>query len=273
MNNHLKKLITKDREIRLFLIDTTHILSENKLSEMKTEFANNLYTRLFTCCSLLRGLLATEDQRLSMKIQLEPRGYYANAEVDGYGHVNCTLSPELKSYDGSYSDLVGESSIISITRGSWLGGMFTGTVELTSDSIESALSYFYSQSEQLETTFVTWGGPWVTGGLMIQPLPFADMTKLRDRVDVLRSVSKQEVVERIYSQAIVIEEYHIKPNCNCSKDAFFGILMGIDVAALRESIKKNRSEELECGICGTKYSFDKNDLMEIVKMKEDDGHA
>ena len=53
MDNHLKKLITKDREVRLFLIDTTHILSENKLSEMKTEFANNLYTRLFTCCSLL----------------------------------------------------------------------------------------------------------------------------------------------------------------------------------------------------------------------------
>lgn len=48
---------------------------------------------------------------------------------------------------------------------------------------------------------------------------------------------------------------------------FFCLLMSVDTDELKESIQMNKDEELECGICGKKYVFDRSDLEAIIKIK------
>ena len=48
---------------------------------------------------------------------------------------------------------------------------------------------------------------------------------------------------------------------------FFGLLMSVDTDDLKVSIQMNKDEELECGTCGKKYVFGRNDLETIVEIK------
>src|SRR5690606_2036975 len=147
MEKNLLKLLTVDREIRLFVVDVTKVLRFSALRAMRAEPARQLYVKIFANCALLRGLL-TPEQRATVAVRFKPEGYSAHCEIDGRGAVHCLFSPKLCSFDGDVADLVGEGATLSITRGSWTGGMFTGTVELTQHAVDDFFSYFYSKSEQ-----------------------------------------------------------------------------------------------------------------------------
>lgn len=275
MKNNLIKLLTLDKEIRLYIADTTDIMVNSNLKDMETDFAKQLYKQIFTSGSLLRGFLTEKDQRLNIGIRFKPEGCSAQCDIDGSGNIHCIFSSKLKVFDGEFTDLIGEGASLSITRGSWLGGMFTGTVELKSDSIESCFSDFYSKSEQIETIFRIWASNGIVRGCMIQPLPFYCSDNLNN---VIESVDNNEIYlstgkwsnlqSEIFPYASLIEEYILQTECNCSKEMFFGLLMSIDTDELKISIQRNKSEELECGICGKKYVFNRDELEAIVEIKE-----
>ncbi|MCR1899808.1 Hsp33 family molecular chaperone HslO [Irregularibacter muris] len=275
MKNNLLKLLTKDKEVRLYIVDTTDILEHSSLKEMETDFAKELYTKIFTCCCLLRGFLTERDQRLDVSIRFKPEGHSVYCNIDGEGNIHCTFSSKLRIFNGEFKDLVGKGTTFSISRGSWMGGMFTGTIELDSDSVELCFSDFYSRSEQVETIFRIWVSNKRVRGCMIQPLPFAQSNNLKYVIDSIDSnqvfLSAEELKElpnKVFSYARVIEEYKIKIECNCSKEMFFGLLMSVEMEELKQAIQRNKKEEVECGICGSKYLFNKDDLKAIVKMKE-----
>ena len=280
MKNNLIELLTSDKEIRLYIADTTELLRKSNLKDMRTYFAKQLYKEIFTTCSLLRGFLTEKDQRLNVNIRFKAEGCLVRCDIDGSGNIHCSFSSNLKAFDGEFIDLIGEGSSLSITRGSWLGGMFTGTVELKSDSIEQCFSDFYSRSEQIETIFRTWTNNGIVRGLMIQPLPFYNNDKLNN---VIESVDNNKIClstgewsklqSKAFPYADILEEYTLQTECPCSKEMFFGLLMSVDTDELKESIQMNKDEELECGICGKKYEFNRSDLEAIVeiKVREQDG--
>lgn len=275
MKKNLVKLLTKDKEIRLFIIDATNILERSNLKNMKTDFARQLYMNIFIDCCLLRGFLTEVDQRISVSVRFKPSGHTAHCDVDGSGNVNCTFSSQLAAFNGDFADLVGDGASLSISRASWMSGIFTGTVELKSASINSCFSYFYSKSEQTKTIFRTWIENGIARGCLIQPLPFYNIDHLKFVTDSIDSAEKYMLTDqwvelpiRVFPYATVVDEYIVQSECNCSKDMFFGILMSVETDELKNSIEVGRNEELECGICGKRYIFSINDLETIVKMKE-----
>lgn len=275
MKKNLVKLLTKDREIRIFIVDATNILQRSNLKDMKTDFTRKLYMNIFIDCCLLRGFLSEVDQRINVSIRFKPAGYTAHCDVDGSGNVNCTFSSPLAAFNGDFDDLVGDGASLSISRASWMSGIFTGTVELKSASIDSCFSYFYSKSEQTKTIFRTWMENGIARGCLIQPLPFYRIDNLQFVRNSIDSAEKYMITEqwaelpmRVFQYATVVDEYIVQSKCNCSKEMFFGILMSVEADELKNSIEVGRNEELECGICGKMYIFSTNDLEVIVKMKE-----
>jgi molecular chaperone Hsp33 len=63
MKNNRLKLLTNNKEVRLYIVDVTDLLEYSNIKEVETNFAKELYTKIFTCCSLLRGFLTERDQR------------------------------------------------------------------------------------------------------------------------------------------------------------------------------------------------------------------
>lgn len=275
MKKNLLKLLTKDKAIRLFIVDVTKILERSNLKDMKTDFARQLYMNIFINCCLLRGFLTEVDLRINVSIRFKLTGHTVHCDIDGSGNINCIFSSNLVSYNGSFNDLIGEGASLTISRGGWMIGMFTGTVELKSVTIDSCFSYFYSKSEQTKTIFRSWIENGLARGCLIQPLPFYNTEQLEFVMDSIENAKKYIVTERwtelpmkAFPYANVVDEYFVQSECNCSKEIFFGILMSIETAELKKSIEFGKSEELECGICGKRYSFNANDLETIVRMKE-----
>lgn len=275
MKKNLVKLLTKDKEIRIFIVDATNILERSNLMDMKTDFARQLYMNIFVDCCLLRGFLTEVDQRISISIRFKPAGCRAHCDIDGSGNVNCTFSSQIAAFNGDFADLVGDGASLSISRARWMAGIFTGTVELKSISIDSCFSYFYSKSEQTKTIFQTWIQNGIARGCLIQPLPFYKIDNLQFVTDSLDTAEKYITTEqwdelpiRFFPYARVVDEYIVKSECNCSKEIFVGILMSVETDELKNSIEVGNSEELECGICGKRYIFSTNDLETIVRMKE-----
>lgn len=273
MKKNLVKLLTKDKEFRIFIVDATSILEHSNLKDMKTDSARHLYTNIFIDCCLLRGFITEIEQRISVSIRFKPDGYTAHCDIDGSGKVNCVFSSRLANFNGVFDELTGEGASLSISRGSWMGGMFTGTVELKSASIDSCFSYFYSKSEQTKTIFRTWNENEVARGCMIQPLPFYNIDKLqviKGNIDTTDMVTGEweNIPKKVFPYTTIVDEYVVQSECNCSKEMFSGILMSIETHELIKSINNGKSEETECGICGKMYTFNTDDLESIVKMKE-----
>jgi len=275
MKNNLIKLLTKDNEIRMYITDATDIIEHSNMNDIKSDFSKELYRKIFICCCLLRGLLTERDQRLDISIRFKPEGYFVYCNIDGEGNIHCTFSSKLRVYNGEFKDLIGKGATMSVSRGGWMSGMFTGTIELRADSIEGCFADFYSRSEQLETIFKIWLNNERIRGCMIQPLPFVEKSNLKyltDYIDsnqnILASLEWADLPTKLSSCARVIEEYNIQIECNCSREMFFGILMSVETKELKQSVQLNKSEELECGICGKKYLFNADDLKQIVKIKE-----
>lgn len=275
MNHNLLKMLTNDKEVRFYIVDITDILEYSSIKEMETDFAKELYTKIYTCCCLLRGFLTERDQRLDVRMRFKSEGYSVYCNLDGEGNIHCTFSPKLRRFDGEFKDLIDKGATLSISRGSWMGGMFTGTIELNSDSVELCLSDFYSRSEQVETIFKIFIYNGIARGCMIQPLPFASNDSLKyvidsinRKQDYLSAGEWEKLPSEVFSHAQVIEKYSIHTECGCSKEMFFGLLMSVETEKLKLSIQMNKSEELECGICSKKYVFNTDDLKAIVKMKD-----
>src|SRR5690625_436635 len=207
MKKNLLKLLTKDKEIRIFIVDATHILESSNLKDMNSDFARQLYTNIFIDCCLLRGFLTEVDHRINVSIRFKTAGYTAHCDIDGSGNVNCTFSSQLAAFNGDFADLVGDGASLSISRASWMAGIFTGTVELKSVSIDSCFSYFYSKSEQTKTIFRTWIENGIARGCLIQPLPFYNTDNLQFVTDTLDSADKYITKEQLDKIKNNIESY------------------------------------------------------------------
>jgi len=274
MSANLLKFLSNDREARLIVADVTAPLRTSRMGEVETETARKLYSKIYTNCALLQGLL-TDEQRLSVTFRFRGEGHVVYAEVDGAGHVHCAFSTRMCTFEGDPIELFGQGATLSITRGSWTGGMFTGTVELVRPGIDEAFSYFYRQSEQLETFFFTWTDGDPVRGCMIQPLPFARqgsvkrlMSQVLQEAARLRQAQWDEVEAVLSPIARVVERVVVHTHCQCSKEVLWGMLMAVDLEQLESALWEESAIEMECGLCGRKYLYDRGDLERAVLLKQ-----
>lgn len=141
--------------------------------------------------------------------------------------------------------------------------------------MNSCFSHFNSKSEQTKTIFRTWIEHGTARGCLIQPLPFHNIDRLQFVIDSIdKSVKRimteswKEFPDIFFPYATVVDECILQVNCDCSKEMFLGILMSVEIDELKKSIKTGGNEELECGICGRRYIFNRNDIETIIGIRD-----
>ncbi len=132
------------------------------------------------------------------------------------GRFSIEYSDELNTYSENLSHLFDEKALLSITKGDWNTGLYTGTVEAQIDNLDVLFDYFSVQSEQLPSHFILAGNN-QSRGLLVQPLPFADqakMTKIDAELVYLSSqleAAKWHEVSTLYNHlARVITQFKIE---------------------------------------------------------------
>ena len=67
----------------------------------------------------------------------------------------------------------------------------------------------------------------------------------------------------------IMQTHPIDFKCNCSRQRYARALMGLGKKELERFIEEKENVECECSFCGSKYSFDINQLQEMISTIND----
>ncbi len=156
----------------------------------------------------------------------------------------------------------------------------TGTVEILHKNIAQDLTWYFSQSEQINTAFNTSvyfskeGLVTGSGALFLQAMPGAD-DETTERVEhAFRACpslgqwfSEQGDTEDIvyglfreFNPSVALTRKVIF-DCPCSKEKFTGHIRALNAKQLSEILKGDFPLEVICEYCSSKYLIDKTDLL------------
>jgi molecular chaperone Hsp33 len=200
------------------------------------------------------------------------RGYLSDALIDAYFDEIGNLTIE---------QLIGKKGSIRVMSDSGMNHIFTGITDMPYNNIVDDFSYYFNQSEQIPThisldiVFDTNNEVISSRGIFVQLLPGAPsnlINKIKkiisENYSVLFSKEKNtrfnEIVLKLFdeSEVIGIESLHLF--CGCSKEMLYHILHSLSKDELVDSVQNNKPIETVCHICGTKYSYDPNEIKNLL---------
>ncbi|MGN1394533.1 MAG: Hsp33 family molecular chaperone HslO [Succinivibrionaceae bacterium] len=231
--------------------------------------------------------LITAITKFEGEIMLQIRG--GNTKLN-YILVNSNDKQEtrgLASYESdideeiSFKELVGPSSIMTITIFPKYGKQYQGIIYLEKDSFKECIEEYFYQSMQIDTKIwlYTSAEKFMTAGILIQTLPTKDSTKQKndlEHISILTNslteaeiftYSSENILYRLYNQ----ESVNVFPNkpivfkCTCSHDYFKTKLSYLNPNELSQLLMKDGKITCECHCCKKSYTFDEDDILEIIK--------
>ncbi len=168
------KMLSKDKEFRIVVADTQKI-AEKQLKDFRgNDQVLQLLKHIITNCILFSAM---DDFNKKISFSLRLTNDISIFCMIANGEFSIDYSDALNSYNEKLSHLFDEKALLSVTKGDWNTGLFTGTVEARIDNIDMLFAYFSVQSEQLPSNYIV-AGTNANRGLIVQPLPFADKTKM-----------------------------------------------------------------------------------------------
>lgn len=288
----ISRFITKDGDIVVSAIDTSNIVYTAQKRHGLTKTTSAALGRLLTGTALMGAQL--KDAKSTLAVTINGGGPIGNmvAKSDYHGNVrgyvenpdiDLPIRPDGKIDVGA---AVGKDGRIAVIRDDKISEPYIGHVELVSGEIAEDITAYLATSEQIPSVCALGvlvdkdsGEVMLSGGLLIQVLPFADersIERLEETTRSLESVTtmlaKGITPEEMCTIALEgfeidkLDEYEINYVCNCSKERFAEMLLTLPPKEITTlPLVKDNMAETYCQYCGSKYYFTKEELEDIAK--------
>lgn len=284
MKSYLQKAYCMNQTVRIYAAITTDIV----------DHAQKIFNLWPTSCAAL-GRTLTISAIMSATYK---SGEYLNIKVNGDGPVGRIT---VEATDGkvrgfvqnpgvylSYNngklnvaDAVGAGTI-EVIKDLHMRQPFSSSCEIISGEIAEDFTYYFAKSEQIPSSvglgvlFTPDSKVKAAGGFLIQIMPGCKeeyILKLEERLANIKSCS--QMIDEGYSAEDIINEitggdYQLLETkelsyfCNCSKDRFKRGLKSIGINEIEDILINDKKAEITCNFCNTKYTFDENDLKDIL---------
>jgi molecular chaperone Hsp33 len=207
-----------------------------------------------------------------------------------------------KDTDHNYYHLLGKGGYLAFTvdQGS-VDDRYQGIVELKGASIVDAVQHYFTQSEQIKTSFRLAIHPqdaqWCAGAIMIQQLPDDEAGKAGDKsgakldekgaelsiedwtraVMLLDTCSDGEMLSPVLATADVLYRLyhedgvriysptHVRFKCRCSREKVVNILRTIPRRELEEVCEQEGKVSITCEFCSEKFDFTRKQLNDVYE--------
>lgn len=286
------RMITSDGSLMASAIESSELVYTAQKLHGLTKTSCAALGRLLTGASLMGAMLKEAQASLTLKIDGDgPLGNLialadSRGNVRGYvenPQVELPLQPNGKLDVGG---AVGHSGRLAVIKDFGTGEPYAGQVELVSGEIAEDLTSYYATSQQTPTVCAL--GVLVdketreallAGGMLIQALPGAGdeaLDRLESNISRLDSVTtmlaKGMAPEDMCRAALEgfqlekLDEFEVHYACNCSKERFSRILLTLPEEELLELSENDEgAAETVCQYCNRKYSFTKEELLELAR--------
>lgn len=191
--------------------------------------------------------------------------------------------------ENHYYHLLGKGYIaFTVDQGGGADSRYQGIVELKGSSIVDAVQHYFSQSEQIKTSFRLaihpQDGYWRAGAIMIQQMPEEEAGKSQNEVTFedwtraamfLSTCSESELLSTaLPAQEILFRLFHedgvriypplpVRFQCRCSREKVMQILRTIPRQEMEEICEKEGHASIKCEFCSEDYVFTRKQLDEV----------
>ena len=288
------RCITGDGSIIASAIDSSDIVAAAQQVHKLSPIATAALGRLLTGASLMGAQLKQKRAALTLRIKSDGElgSMIASATSDGNvrGFVQ---NPNCKTEYHSNGKLnvgkaVGKNGYLYVIRDYGTGQPYNGVVGLVSGEIAEDITAYYANSEQIPTVCALGvlvakddGGAMLSGGMLIQLLPGADM---QTAVKLENNIKKLEPVTTMMAKGIslvdmckmaldgfnveVLEERPVHYYCTCSKQRVEQSFATLTDDQLRGLVNSKGKVEAICHYCNKHYLFDKKEIDNIIEKRK-----
>lgn len=275
-----------DGRVRAFAVRTTELITELQRRHDTYPTATAALGRTVTAAAMMGAMLKGREM---INIQVKGNGPIgqivaeANAQGEVRGYVQ---NPHVHLPSNSLGKLdvagaVGTEGFIHVIKDLGLKEPYRGSVPIVSGELGEDFTYYFAVSEQtnsavgLGVLVDTDNSVKVAGGFIIQLLPGLsdeEITEIEKNLSSTPSVTAlldqgmepEEMLRQILPDTEVLDEMAITFKCHCSRERVEQTLVSLGRHELEQIIEEDGKAEVVCHFCNEAYSFDKNELLEIL---------
>jgi len=292
-NNRLIRGITKDKNIRFFVIDAPEVLQRAD-EYFNLSLTNKIIMgRLLNAALIMGADLKKDDDLISLILECDGPIGGAVATANRVGQVKGYLhNPEVETgvrEDAWKFDIpkaLGKG-VIKIIRNIGLKKPYQGQVELRYGTIARDLTYYYATSEQILSSMglgVLLGDDGKikqSSGFLVQLMPDSDeeiAVKLEHNISSFPSMndilemgfSIEDVLKNFILKEIdfkILEIRKVKYYCDCSKAKFARGLKLMGEEQVKKILQEDGKLEINCHFCNKDYIYNTEDIRNIFRSK------
>ncbi|MDO4275451.1 MAG: Hsp33 family molecular chaperone HslO [Eubacteriales bacterium] len=289
MSDYIVRAMAADSQIRAFAAVTKDVVETARKDHNTSPVATAALGRLLTGGAMMGVMMKGDKDILTLQVKaggpLQGMTVTADSKgnVKGYvGNPNVCIPANSKGK----LDVAGAVGVgfMNIIKDLGLKEPYVGQVALQTSEIAEDLTYYFATSEQVPSAV----GLGVlmnkdntvrqAGGFIVQLMPFAEekvIAKLEENVQKINSVTnlleEGHTPESLLEKALEGFDVEISDRvptqfyCNCSKNRVEKALISIGRKDLNELIQEGKDIEMNCHFCNTNYTFNVEELKEILR--------
>ena len=278
-SNVLNRYLFDDLSVRGELVQVDEAYQQIISSKEYPLAVQKLLGELLVSTTLLTATLKFEG---SITLQLQGDGPVSLVVINGDNEQKIRGVARFKGDiddQATLHQLIGKGHLV-ITIEPKKGERYQGVVGLEGDNLAQVLEGYFERSEQLKTRlWIRTGefeGQACAAGMLLQVMPdgtgspddFEHLEQLTDTVkdEELFSLDANDLLYRLYNQETV-QLFTPQPvvfQCSCSRERSSAAIMTVSKEELADIIAKEGAVSLHCDYCGTNYSFDENQVRELL---------
>ena len=289
MKDQIIKFLAYNGKISVVCASTTNLVEKARKIHDLSPVVTAALGRVLTITALIGSEMKNKTDKLTIQIKGNgPIGKMV-AVSDNYPHVKaCLTNPIVDIPLNEFGKLdvgaaVGTQGFINVIKDIGLKEPYIGISPLTSGEIAEDFANYFQTSEQKQTAvalgvLIDKDGVKSSGGYIISPMPDAteeEISKIEQSIFKAGAISKmldnklslKEIAQKITGdENVQIIDETIEPvyECECSKEKFADSLVTLGKQQLTELIEEDGKAEIECQFCNKRYSFNKQELQEIL---------
>lgn len=284
--------------VRFFAATTKELVEKARRLHELSRVSTAALGRLLTGGAMMGAMCKNDTDVLTIQVQCDgPIGGLvvtadAGANVKGYA-VRPTVELPPKANGKLDVGLAVGNGMLRVIKDIGLKEPYVGQTNLVTGEIAEDLTSYFAVSEQIPTAVCL--GVLVdrddsvrqAGGFIIQMLPeeenSGDMDALADvlelRLPAFASITglmeegmvPETMMEALFQDYDMVIHDKVEPQyvCNCSKEKVESVIASIGRKDIQEMIDEGKPIEVNCHFCNKKYSFDVEDLKQILCYDEE----
>ena len=296
-NDVRQRFFIQDSPVRGDVVRLSRSYASTIAQKPYPEAIKRLLGEMLTAASLLIGTVKI-DGHLSIQLQSSDKNSLLNwamAECDQDGVIRALASwkadtdEQIQAWENMTcaNDAFAElgafgQGVLFINIQPEGGEPYQGIVERSHDNLADCLAHYQKQSAQIPTLINLASDGLQAGGILVQLLPRRDDEEqahvdndLWPRLSVLTRTIKPEelttlptteLLYRLYNEEDVVlpEPVALTFGCTCSKEKCEMAILQIGQDEMLDICDEQGGQfEMDCGVCGASYRFDKEDIAEI----------